>query len=243
MFGTALQTGLGAWSRAPLSAGIGAAVALGLLVLAYAFAVQVNAAPWLSIGLWTVLANLALAGWMSFCVMLIDGTRRWLALLSGFRRPLAISVTGLAAAGIALILIQIVHYLNTAFFMSDWLYPIVCILIIGFIMPLGIMSVISAVTGISLSLAVTTGIKFTRRYWFAFFFLTILTFGFVVAGAVPGLLLERHALDEIAGMLPTQFAEYGLAIVRLITLLGFFAGVSAAGCIWAAAWRAADAAP
>lgn len=243
MFGTALQTGLRAWSRAPITAGIGAAVALGLLVLAYAFAIQVSMTPWLSLGLWAVLANLALAGWISFCVTLIDGPQRWLALLSGFRRPLPVSVTGLATAGIVLILIQIVHYLNTNFVMSNWLGPIGYILIVGFIVPVGMMSVISAAKGKSLPIAVTTGIKSARQNWFAFFFLTILTFGLVVAGMIPGLLLERHALNEISGMLPTQFAEYGLAIVRLITLLGFFAGVSAAGCIWAAAWRAADAAP
>ena len=58
---------------------------------------------------------------------------------------------------------------------------------------------------------------------------------------LPGLLLERHALPEIGALLPTAFAEYDLAIVRLIALMGGLVSVSAVGCIWAAAWQAADA--
>lgn len=239
MFGLALRDGLRGWARAPFKAVFATAVTLGLLVLAYAVTVQASLEFWASLGIWALLANLSLGGWGLFCAGQVagDGTR-WTALLAGFRRPLALTAAGLVAAALVLAPTFVAGYVTAFANGPDWLTRVFVLLVICVCAPAGVFMVLDAASGGGATGAVVLSLTRAYRRWLSLSLLALLTIGLAAAGVVPGLLLERHALPQIGALLPSNVAEFDLAIVRLVALLGGLASISAAGCIWAAAWRA-----
>jgi len=241
MFGTVLRNGLRAWARAPIKVGFGSAITLGLLAVAYALIIQFSPNFWITLGLWGVVVNLALSGWGLFCVRhLGDENGVWSALFAGFRRPFALTTAGLIAIIFVLAPTHLAGYTIAIAGGADWLARLGVAVVACLTAPAGGFILLEAVSGVSPQRAVSHGLRQAYRRWPSLATLALLMFGLGAAGPMPGLLLERHALPQISALLPSEFAEYALAIVRLVALLGGVASVSAAGCIWAAAWRASS---
>ncbi len=244
MIATALRDGLRGWARAPIKAGFGSAVTLGLLVLAYALAVQISPNLWVTLALMGVVANLVLGGWGLFCVGRVDGDKtRWSVLFAGFRRPLVTTAAGLIATALVLVPTLFAGYLTETLGGPDWLARLAIVVFACLTAPAGSFIILEAISAQSAPPAIAQSLGRARHHWPVLATLALLTFGLAAAGPLPGLLLERHALGQIGGLLPTEFAEYGLAIVRLFALLGGIASISVAGCVWAAAWRATGKTP
>lgn len=244
MFGHALRDGLRAWARAPISVGFATMVTLGVLIGVYAAVIQFSPDLWITLAAWAIFANLALAGWGLFCAVRVDGDPiRWAVLFDGVRRPLALTAAGLVVAASVGAPIFVAAYVPTLAGGPDWLPRLLALLVACATAPAGWFVILEATAGADVSGAVSRGLANAYRAWPALTMLALLTGGLAMAGLVPGLLLEQHALTQIAALLPTAFVEYDLAVARLLALIGGLASFSAAGCIWAAAWRASGGSP
>lgn len=238
MFGTALRDGLRGWARAPIRICIGGGVMVALLALAYALAIEISPNVWWTALIGGVIAILLLGGWMRFCSEQVRGGKAaWRALLAGVRRPLSMIGAGTFALGLILLPAFTFGSLAASVGAPNWLFRLCLLAITCLTMPTALLAMFALVSGCTLPAAITSGVRLALGHWQAFAALTLLTFGLAASGPLPGLLLERHAIEQTSALLPSAFAEYGLAIVRLVTLLGIIASVSAASCVWASAWR------
>ena len=150
MFATALQNGLRAWVRAPISASFATGVALGLLVIVYALAVQISGNRWVVFGLWGILANLVLAGWALYCLGQVDRRASWRALLFGFRKPIALTGAGVAAICILAFALIFVYYLLSALSSPTWARSLGWISASGLLAPFGVLAIMHVARGESL---------------------------------------------------------------------------------------------
>ncbi len=240
MFGQALRVGLIVWAKFPLTIFIGAALLLGWLTICYALAVQIDLSVHLTIAIWVWTATFGVAGWTQFNIRLIRGKRTWSALFSGFRNPLFVGLIGVAMAIAVSGLSYIARYLTTEFPHNSWPIGAYWLVTACCLIPIFYRALIGVTEERVPGEAVNPSIRRAIGSWLTLTVIALLTFGFLVAGAAPGLLLEQHALPEIGRILPARIAEFDLAIVRSITLFGGLVGISMAGCVWGAAWTRTD---
>ena len=231
MYQQSLRLGLTRWARAPFTAAFGLAIVAGAIVGAWAVLIEVSPSARAT---WTVVAmvaNLALAGWGRYC----SGARRQLQLvLSGFAHPIAVTLAGAAMLIVIAVPAWGVHAALSSALAPAWLIILATVVAGCAAAPPVITLSIDTAAGTPLMVALTRGLRRARGGWGASAALCLTACGISVTGALPGLLLEQHALPALRALLPAGVAELDLAIARIVAALGAFASVPAASCVWAA---------
>lgn len=239
MYGEGLRLGLSSWARAPIAAAFGLAIVFAVTVAAWGALIEVSPsarATWTACAL---VANMAVAGWGFFCADLVAGAlRRPVLVLHGFRHP--VSVTLASAAMLAVIggPAWAVHAALALAGAPNWLITLATVVTACAMAPPVMTLTADAAAGMPLMVALTNGLRRARGTWGAHAALCLTACGLAVAGVLPGLLLEQHALGAINALLPWEIAEFDLAIARMVAVLGAFASLPAASCVWLAAGKA-----
>jgi hypothetical protein len=231
----ALRIGLRGWARAPIRAAFDFAVVVAIVVAAWALVIEVSPNGLVTLAVCGMVANLGLAGWGRYCAALVAGEPVKFGLVaSGFTRPISVTIAGMMMVTVIGLPAWACHAALSLMLAPDWLITLATVVVACAMAPLVITSSIDMAAGASMGAALCDGFSHAwraRRAWPSQASLCLIALGLAVTGVLPGVLLEQHALATIGHMMPTQFAEFGLAAARAAAFVGGTASIAMASCV------------